>query len=94
MIGDEAEIAIRCEHSEIVTNAELSEHGVYRGDLHAGTATHVSQVRSLDVVITVRHEKWERPEALQYLPSRLWPGKTLEQLLKDQACSQHGLSVS
>jgi hypothetical protein len=67
----------------------LNEHCVDRPDLDTVSAAGVAYFCGFDVVVAIWLQKRKGSESLNQLGSRLWPGKPLQQLLEDQAGSEH-----
>ena len=63
MRGHLLEVAVGCEHHEIMSDAELRQERVDRPDLDALTTTRVSDLSGSDMVGPVRHEKGQRRES-------------------------------
>ena len=56
MSRGENKIVVACQQHQVVTNAELRDHGVDRADLQAGAAAAIAQIRSVDVIHPVRSQ--------------------------------------
>ncbi len=99
--GDQAErtearhltkVAIRREHVEPVTNAKLRKEDIDRPDLEALSATGVSQLCGLDVILAFGNDERERRESLDDLVPCLRTPETLKKLLKDETRGEDGFA--
>jgi hypothetical protein len=79
-----AEVVIRAEQDQIVSAAELNEYRIDGSDLDAATAARVADLCSFDVIFTARLNEPKRSEPLDQLPTPLWTGKALKELLQHQ----------
>lgn len=66
-------------------NAQLGEQRIDRTDLGTCSATLVPEVGRCDVVLAIRLQQRQRREALDDLPTRLWPGESLKQFLENNS---------
>ena len=87
MSRGEHKIVVRCQQHQVVTNAELRDHGVDRADLHTGAAAAIAQLRSIDVIHPVRSKQREGRKTVNDVLSRLRARKPLQQFLQDEACN-------
>ncbi len=78
-------IPIRCQHRQIVANAELREQGVDRPDLNAGAPTFVAKARRLDMILAIGRQQWEGGESFQQRAAGFRSLKPLQQFLEHQA---------
>src|SRR5688500_4579141 len=74
-----------------MTNAELREQRVDRGDLQTGAPATVHQLGSVDVILSLRSQRWHGREAVDDVLAGAWPGKSLQQLLQDEPGTDNGL---
>jgi len=51
------EITVCAEQSQVVADAKLREERVDRSELNSGAATHVSQCRGLDVIVSIGNQQ-------------------------------------
>jgi hypothetical protein len=56
MSRGEDKIVVGCQQHQIVTNAELRNHGVNGADLQPGTTTSIAQICGVDVILPVRSQ--------------------------------------
>jgi hypothetical protein len=57
---------------------------VNRSNLRSGTPAAISQFCGLDVIVAIRHQKWQCRELIHNISAGLWPRKALRQFLEDQ----------
>jgi hypothetical protein len=67
-----------------MTDAELSDQGINRPGLNSALAAVISNLRSRDVIVAVRHQEREGREVLDDLFFGLGTGEPLQEFLKDQ----------
>lgn len=72
-------------------NADLRQDRVDRPDLNPRAATTIAQRGRLDVVLSVRGEKWKGGEMIDDLSPIARPGEPLKQLLQHQARGDYGV---
>ncbi len=85
MLGCMYKILVGSQQYQVVPDAELSDKGIHRAYLYAGSSTGVSESCCGDVVIKVRMQQRKRREAFDYLSACLGAVKPLQQLLQDEA---------
>lgn len=63
---------------EAVTNTKLRQQGINGADLQAVAPTVVSQFRSVNVILPVRHDKRKCGESIDEVFMCPWPGEPLQ----------------
>ena len=76
-----------------MTNAQLREQRVDCADLQVGAAAAISQFRGVDVILPIRGQERQGRKPLDDLFARPRAGKTLQQLLQDQAARYDGIAT-
>jgi len=84
MAGHACEVFVRAEERELVPDAERSEEGVDRSDLHTAPPAAISDLGSSDVIGPVGNEKRECGEALDDAIALARTQEALKQLLQDE----------
>ena len=90
-IGNSTEIGVGRQHCQIVTYAQLREESVNCSDLHAASATAISQFGRVDVILAIRRYHWNGRKSFEDLIAGLRACKPLEKILKDEAGRQDNL---
>ena len=78
------------QHRQIVAETQLRQERIDRFNPGAGTATAVSQLGSLNVILTVRDQERNGGKSIQNGSAALRTRKALQQLLQDQTCTEYG----
>jgi hypothetical protein len=73
-------------------DTKLREDGIDCPDLNACSPAAVSQCRSLNMILAIRHDERHRGETVQNLCVGFWARETLEQLLEDQTRGEEHLA--
>ena len=89
----EDKVVIRGQQLQLVTNAELRDHGIHGAELHHGATTSIAQIRGIDVILPVRSQ--ERQGAKPFNDFVTCPGsaKPLQQFLQDQSRDYDGFAA-
>lgn len=93
MAGDISEVVISSEKHQIVADTKLSNERIDCPGLDAYAPARIAKGGCGNVVLAIRHEKWQSGEVLEYLIPRFGSHKTLEQFLEHQTRGDYGLSL-
>lgn len=92
MARDIPEIAIGGQHGQPMMDTKLRQKRIDSAGLNPASATAVPQFRGVDMVLPVRHEKWQRREPFQYPLTGFGTGKPLQQFLEYDARGEDHLT--
>jgi hypothetical protein len=56
VIGNAAEILVRRQHRQVMTDAQLGEEGIDCTDLHAVSAAAIPEIRRPSVIVAIWHQ--------------------------------------
>jgi len=80
------EIAIGRQQRQFVSDAELGDDRIDRSDLNALAPTAISHLGGFDMIVNIRRDRGKQRELLNDFLPRARSLKSLQQLLKHQAC--------
>ncbi|HEV7485399.1 MAG TPA: hypothetical protein VGQ65_06920 [Thermoanaerobaculia bacterium] len=86
--GKVLEIPVYTQQDEFVPDAEPGQESINGSDLNAATATVVAKICCCGVIFALGHDQRQRSESIKNLLSRFRAAETLQDLLKNQACSE------
>jgi hypothetical protein len=89
----EHKIGIGGQQLQLVTHAELRNHGVNGADLQSGTTTSIAQICGVDVILPVRSQERQGRKPVNDVLACARAGKSLQQFLQDEACDHDGLTA-
>jgi hypothetical protein len=81
----EHKIVIGGQQLQLVTHAELRNHGVNGADLQSGTTTSIAQICGVDVILPVRSQDWQGRKPVNNVLACARADKSLQQVLQDEA---------
>jgi hypothetical protein len=90
-VSSDRQFGVGREHCQIVTYAQLREESVNCSDLHAASATAISQFGRVDMIFAIWRYHWNGGESFEDLIAGLRASKPLEKFLKDEAGRQDDL---
>ena len=87
------EVFVGCQQREVVTNAKLRDQSVDRPYLNTDPPTPIVEVGGVDVILPIAGKYRKGRKAVDDFPSRTRTGKSLEQLLQDDAVRYDDLAT-
>jgi hypothetical protein len=82
----EDEIVVGRQQLQLVSYAELRNHGIDRADLQPSTATSIAQIRGVNVILPVRRQEREGHKPFNDVFTCTRAGKSLQQFLQNETC--------
>jgi hypothetical protein len=92
-ISDPPEIAVACQHRQVMSNAQLSQQGINRSNRQTTPAALVPQFGRGNVIVPIGHQQRHGGKSVENLISKLWARKPLQQFLENKACRNEGLAA-
>lgn len=89
----EDKVVICGQQLQLVTDAELRDHGIHGAELHPGTTTSIAQSRSVDVILPVRSQGRQGAKPFRDFVTCPGSAKPLQQFLQDQSCDYDGFAA-
>ena len=87
------EVLVRRKKRQVMPNAKLRQNRIDGANLDSRAAAAIAEGCGLDMVLAIGSEQRQGTEALDDLAAVARPGKALEQLLQNQARSDHRVST-
>ena len=86
-------IVVGGQQHQIVTNAELGNHGVNGAYLQPSPTTSIAQICSIDVILPVRGQERQGAKPVNDVLTCPRAGKSLQQFLQDETADHDGFAA-
>jgi hypothetical protein len=83
------EVVVGGKQRQLMPAAELNEKSIDRSELNSRPAAGVAYLGCRDVIVPIGGDDWQSLEAFNDCRRGMWPVEALQQLLKNQPCSDH-----